>query len=240
MSVSERTHTAPRRFVLFACRSTYAAEMAEIVWRLGAEVDALVDNMPDGPEVPALGRTMVPSELTARERALPTVIPLTTPAYRAMVEQQARALGFTWFPALVDPSAVVARTAVLGEGVSVNALAVIGARSRLGRFALVNRSASVGHDTELHDFTTFGPACVVAAHVVVESGVFVGAGAVLGPKVRIGANAIVGAGAVVMRDVPAFVTVVGNPARVIRESTTGYGGGVVAADALTVQAEARR
>jgi acetyltransferase-like isoleucine patch superfamily enzyme len=37
--------------------------------------------------------------------------------------------------------------------------------------------------------------------------------------VRIGANATVATGAVVMRDVPAAATVIGNPARTIREQS---------------------
>lgn len=48
---------------------------------------------------------------------------------------------------------------------------------------------------------------------VIEQGASIGAGAVILPGIRIGAGAMVGAGAVVTRDVPAGVTVVGNPAR---------------------------
>ena len=36
------------------------------------------------------------------------------------------------------------------------------------------------------------------------------------PGVSIGENTVVGAGAVVVRDLPAYVIAVGNPARVIR------------------------
>lgn len=53
----------------------------------------------------------------------------------------------------------------------------------------------------------------------VEKGASIGAGATILPGVRIGARAMVGAGAVVTKDVPAGVTVVGNPARVMRNAT---------------------
>jgi sugar O-acyltransferase (sialic acid O-acetyltransferase NeuD family) len=179
---------------------------------------------------------MAPRDLGAAERQLPVTVPLITPGHRAFAAAEARAAGLERFPALVDASAVVARTAALGEGVSVNALAVVGARSRLGRFVLVNRSASVGHDAELHDFVTLGPGAVLAGHIVIESGAFVGAGAVIAPKVRIGLNAVVGAGAVVVHEVPAFATVVGNPARVLRRSASGYGDASLPADSFTVEA----
>jgi maltose O-acetyltransferase len=39
---------------------------------------------------------------------------------------------------------------------------------------------------------------------------------IIGPGVSIGENTVVGAGAVVVRDLPANVIAVGNPARVIR------------------------
>lgn len=45
----------------------------------------------------------------------------------------------------------------------------------------------------------------------------IGSGAVILPGVTIGEGALVGAGSVVTRDVPAWATVVGNPARSLRE-----------------------
>lgn len=54
--------------------------------------------------------------------------------------------------------------------------------------------------------------------IVVRKGASVGANATILPGVTIGAGAMVGAGSVVTRDVPAGVTVVGNPARQIVRS----------------------
>ncbi|TBR22377.1 MAG: sugar O-acetyltransferase, partial [Reyranella sp.] len=49
---------------------------------------------------------------------------------------------------------------------------------------------------------------------VIGADVWIGGGAIILPGVSIGDGAIVGAGAVVTRDVPAGVTIVGNPAKV--------------------------
>lgn len=55
----------------------------------------------------------------------------------------------------------------------------------------------------------------------IEAGASIGGGATLLPGVLIGAGAMVGAGAVVTKDVPPGATVVGNPARVIRSTSSG-------------------
>lgn len=52
-------------------------------------------------------------------------------------------------------------------------------------------------------------------------GVWLGAGVIVCPGVSIGENTVVGAGSVVVRDLPAGVLAVGNPARVVRELPAG-------------------
>lgn len=56
----------------------------------------------------------------------------------------------------------------------------------------------------------------VAMPIQIGSHVFVGGGAIIGPGVTIGEGATIGAGSVVVRDVPAFSVVAGNPARIKR------------------------
>ena len=97
---------------------------------------------------------------------------------------------------------------VLGEGVYVpHGYLVIGGRLTMGRWCVICPWVSIG----LTPGTLGSPE--------IGDGVFVGTGAkILGP-VKIGDGAIIGAGSVVLKDVPAHTTVVGVPARVIRDQS---------------------
>jgi sugar O-acyltransferase (sialic acid O-acetyltransferase NeuD family) len=215
-------------WVVYACRTAYAAEVLEIIGRRGDSVDFLVDNIGGSDPIrPAGQRVVLVDDLPPQIDTRATVVPLLTPGYRHDVVREARAAGFSSFPALVDPTAVVAATSEVGEGVVVNAGVVIGACSVLRPFVHVNRSASLGHDNVVDEYASIGPGCVFAGNVEVSRGAFVGAGVVCAPDVSIGANAIVGAGAVVVRDVEPGTTVVGNPARAIASEVRGYRGVVV-------------
>jgi maltose O-acetyltransferase len=53
--------------------------------------------------------------------------------------------------------------------------------------------------------------------ITIENNVWLGGGVIVCPGVTIGENTVVGAGAVVVRDLPANVVAVGNPARIVRQ-----------------------
>jgi sugar O-acyltransferase (sialic acid O-acetyltransferase NeuD family) len=211
-------------WILFACRSAYSAEVAEIIWRRGEQVEAMVDNMGE----PVLLQSDIAKVISVDEaahliRANRCAVPLITPGFRFSAVLELRSLGATRFGSIIDPTSVIARSTSIGSGSIVNALSVVGANSLLGEFVHVNRSASIGHDAHIEDFTTIGPGSILAGHVTVRSGAFVGAGAICSPGITIGANSVVGAGAVITRDVPDLAVVVGNPARVMRSGEFGHG-----------------
>ena len=56
-----------------------------------------------------------------------------------------------------------------------------------------------------------------AQPITIEDGVWLGGGVIVCPGVTVGENTVVGAGSVVVKDLPAGVLAVGNPARVIRD-----------------------
>jgi sugar O-acyltransferase (sialic acid O-acetyltransferase NeuD family) len=117
-------------------------------------------------------------------------------------------------PALIHPSAVIAKTSSLGLGTQVLALSLIAPDVVIGRGCIVNHRVNIDHECHLGDGVHVAPAATLCGCVRVGKNVFIGAGAVILPRIQIGDNAVIGAGSVVTRDVHAGTTVMGNPARV--------------------------
>lgn len=210
--------------VIFGVGSPIVIDVEETCVRLGLVVAAGIRNV-DGP-------SHVSNRIPLRESAdapghlldAGIVLPMFTPGHRKKALEESLEIGFSRHPTLIDPTSQIASSTVLGVGIYVNAGCTIGGAATLHDFVFVNRSASIGHHCVLEDFVSIGPAAVLAGAVRVGRGAVVGAGAVILPEVEIGANAVVGAGSVVTRPVPPGCVVVGNPARIVKESSTGYNG----------------
>jgi sugar O-acyltransferase (sialic acid O-acetyltransferase NeuD family) len=208
--------------VLYAVGSPFVEDVLEALSRLGWTVRGGVANVETDYRSAHLAPIVGPSEIPSDWFELPVVLPLVTPGHRRSVEREVLERGFRSFAAVVDPTAIVASTAAIGEGTIVVAGAVIGAEATIGRLASVNRAALVGHHATLSDYAALGPGCVLCGYVTVGRGAFVGAGAVVNPEISIGANAVVASGSVVRRDVPERTLVAGHPAVVVQEGIAGY------------------
>jgi UDP-2-acetamido-3-amino-2,3-dideoxy-glucuronate N-acetyltransferase len=101
---------------------------------------------------------------------------------------------------------------------------VIGDRCKVEAFAFIPSGVIIEDEVFIGPRATFTndlhPKAVGEWKItptVVKKGASIGAGAVIVCGTTIGEDALIGAGAVVTKDVPPGATVVGNPARIIKE-----------------------
>ncbi|MFM9110664.1 MAG: NeuD/PglB/VioB family sugar acetyltransferase [Prochlorococcaceae cyanobacterium] len=124
-------------------------------------------------------------------------------------ERGARFSGFR------HPSAVVAATARLGEGVVLCPFSLVSEATTLGDQVIVNSFSSVGHDAVIGAFSTLSAHVDVTGHARIGEEVLMGSGARVLPGKRVGARAVVGAGATVMRHLAAGHTLYAPPSRIL-------------------------
>jgi sugar O-acyltransferase (sialic acid O-acetyltransferase NeuD family) len=119
---------------------------------------------------------------------------------------------------LVHPSAIISPSAAIGEGTVVMPGAVINADARVGSNCIINTGSVVEHECIVGDHAHIAPRVALGGAVKVGDFALIGSGAVALPGAFIGESAIVGAGAVVLEGAPAWATVAGVPAKIVRRA----------------------
>jgi UDP-perosamine 4-acetyltransferase len=137
-------------------------------------------------------------------------------AIRLVLVGRLRAAGYR-LPAIVHPSAVVSKHAMLGDGVFVGPGAVINIGARIGEATIVNTGARIDHDCLVDPGCHVAPGAILSGNVSVGERAWIGTGACVRQGVSIGARATVGVGAAVVADLPEGGTYVGVPARRLNE-----------------------
>ena len=203
----------PMKRVLFGVRSPLVVDYEESLGRLSTPADMGVSL---GGQVRLLRRAIaVPVEELGTQVGMfwPCAF---HPRRRSELARIAEEHGLTPAEALIDPTAVVARSARIGAMSYVNAAAVIGGATFVGDRVLINRCASVGHHCVLQDGVSLGPGATLAGNIKIGADSIIGVGATVLPDVQIGTNCIVAGGSLVRKDVPDGTFIAGNPA-VVKE-----------------------
>jgi len=121
----------------------------------------------------------------------------------------------------IHPRATVSRHAQIGAGSVLLAGVVVNALASLGKHVTIYSNAVVEHDCILEDFVTLAPGAALGGAVRIGARTFVGLGTTICHGRTIGADCVTGAHATILRDLPACVTAVGTPARIVRNREPG-------------------
>lgn len=143
------------------------------------------------------------------------------PATRRKVVQKALSRGLS-FCSITHPAAVVTAFVSVGAGTVITAGCVLTNQIRVGEHVYLNLHCTVTHDCVIEDYCNVNPGVHVSGNVHIREGCEIGTGAAIVQGVVIGEWSVVGAGAVVVGDIPANVTAVGVPARVIKSRAGGW------------------
>jgi sugar O-acyltransferase (sialic acid O-acetyltransferase NeuD family) len=137
------------------------------------------------------------------------------PERRKQLIDRAGELGFT-FCTVVHPSVKKSQWVDVGPGSIICAATVLTTQVQIAAHVIVNVGCTISHDTRISAYCNINPGCHIAGAVQIGEGVDLGAGSVVIQNRMVGEWSMIGAGAVVTTDIPARVTAVGIPCRVIK------------------------
>jgi sugar O-acyltransferase (sialic acid O-acetyltransferase NeuD family) len=122
------------------------------------------------------------------------------------------------FTTACHSSAILGAGVEIGVGTVISAGVIVNVGAIIGQHVILNTGCSVDHHNRIDDYAHIAPGVHLGGDVEIGAGALVGIGATVMPQCRVGEWSIIGAGAVVTKDVPAYTTVIGIPARVVESN----------------------
>jgi sugar O-acyltransferase (sialic acid O-acetyltransferase NeuD family) len=124
------------------------------------------------------------------------------------------------FATIIHPSVVTAPDSKVGYNTVIMPNVVISCAAEVGNHCIILPNTVIAHDSIVRDYCCIGSNVSVSGHVTISSGCYIGSGARMRENVCIGEQSLIGLGANVISDIESRVVAVGNPAKVIRKSTS--------------------
>ena len=128
---------------------------------------------------------------------------------KEIIAKKLKAMGGE-FEKFIHPSAIIAKSASIGDGVIICPNALVSAGAEISDFCTINVFTSIGHDVKVGKYCTISSHVDLTGYVEIENSVFVGSNVSVIPKVKICNNSVIGAGTTIFRKVPPESTIFAN------------------------------
>lgn len=119
------------------------------------------------------------------------------------------------FATIIHPTAVISRFSKIGFGTCIQPFVSVGPNTVIGDHVHIFAQALVGHGARLDNYSYVANNACIGADVHLLEGAYLGTNATTLEFVTLGKWSVTGIGAVVLKDVPDYAKMVGNPARQI-------------------------
>ena len=119
------------------------------------------------------------------------------------------------FATIIHPTAVISKFAQIGFGVCIQPFVSVGPNTKIGNHVQIYAQALVGHGAKLDNYSYVANNACIGADVHLKEGAYLGTNTSTLEFITLGKWSICGIGAVILKDVPDFAKMVGNPARQI-------------------------
>lgn len=121
------------------------------------------------------------------------------------------------FETIIALGTFVSKHSSIGKGCVFYGGITISVNCTIGDGVLINQYCTIGHDVVIGNYSSIMPGTGISGNVTIGSEVSIGGHSFVVPKKKIEDNSVVAAGSIVFTNVKKGTTVLGNPARRIKE-----------------------
>lgn len=137
---------------------------------------------------------------------------------KAQIQQELTEKGVTFETIIAySPCSFIGQFTEIGPGCVLYGGVTISVNCKIGAGVLMNQMVNIGHDTVIGDYTAIMPSTGISGNCKIGSKVSIGGHAFIIPGRKVGDEATIAAGSIVFSNVKAGTTVLGNPAKRMKE-----------------------